>query len=223
MNNKKIIKNILGLFVLVFSFVLGCVHNIPTKQNKLNLKNNSLEEKHLPMVNDGAEGDHSHIKVLHQAKVDLKQVQLVDKNLVVLKKLRNSTLNIKDLGGKSAKLINGLFEGDHLYIQVLYEATADLNKDGLIDGVLIIYENFGGSGNSRELCLMLNKGTKIVQVDQKFLGDRIKIRNLKIKGNVITIDYLDRDENDSLSDSPYIKKRIRYQVQGTKLKKLIRL
>ncbi len=134
--------------------------------------------------------------------------------------LKDITLSITDLAGKSAKLKNGTFKGDHLLIHVLYEAVADFNNDGLIDGVIIIFENSGGSGNFRELCLMFNNGDKLVQADQAFIGDRIKITSLNIDGNIITIDYMDRGENDAYSIDPYIKKRVRYRVQEVQLKQL---
>ncbi len=134
--------------------------------------------------------------------------------------LKNITLNITDLANKPAKLVNGTFNGDHLRIFVLREATADLNQDGLIDGVVIIFRDSGGSGNYRELCLILNNGKKLVHTDRAFIGDRIKITNLNINDNIITVDYMDRGEKDSMAAKPYIKKRIQYHVRGIKLEQL---
>ena len=125
-----------------------------------------------------------------------------------------------DLAGKPAKLVNGVFEGDHLRMHVLREVTADLNQDGLIDGLVIIFIDSGGSGNFRELCLMLNNGNRLVQTDKAFIGDRIKILNLEVNGNIVAVDYMDRSDKDTYNIKPYIKKRVQYYVRGTKLEKL---
>ncbi len=134
--------------------------------------------------------------------------------------LKNVTLNITDLAGRPARLVNGMFKGDHLIINVVREAAADLNQDGLIDGAIIIFENSGGSGNFRELCLLLNNGNHLIQADQAYIGDRIGITDLNINKNVITINYLDRNKNDPYSIAPYIKKKVCYRVKGGKLDKL---
>jgi len=134
--------------------------------------------------------------------------------------LQNIELDIRDLAGKPARLVNGVFEGDHLHIEVLQEETADLNQDGLIDGVVIIVENSGGSGNFREICLMLNNGNKLIHTDMVFIGDRIRVTNFQIDENIIMIDYIDRAENDAFSIDPYIGKRVYYRVQGKKLRRI---
>jgi hypothetical protein len=131
--------------------------------------------------------------------------------------LQNLTLNMMDMAGHPAKLVNGSYEGDHLSVQVLHTASADFNRDGLIDGVLIVWVNSGGSGNFRELCLILNNGNDLVQTDKAFLGDRIKIANLKVDKNTITVNYLDRGAEDAFAVKPYIKKKVQYLVREMKL------
>lgn len=132
--------------------------------------------------------------------------------------LRNITLKIKDLAGKPARLVNGAFQGDHLSIRVLRTATADLNRDGLIDGAVIVLVNSGGSGNFRTLCLLMNDGEKMVHTDGTSIGDRIRITDLNIDGGTITVDYMDRALKDSFAVEPYVKKRRQYRVRGMKLR-----
>ena len=136
--------------------------------------------------------------------------------------LKNITLRMTtDMAGEPAKLVNGDYQGDHLSVHVLRTATADFNQDGLIDGAVIIWRNSGGSGNFREICLMSSNGKEMVQSDQVFIGDRIKIVNLNIDENIIMVDYMDRGEGDAFSINPYIKKKIQYRVRGNKLEQLL--
>ena len=134
--------------------------------------------------------------------------------------MRNLSLQMEDLAGKPVRLINGRFQGDHLSVSVLKTATADLDQDGLTDGVIIIFENSGGSGNFRTLCLLMNNGKKMVHTDEKFIGDRIRITSLKIDAGTIIVDYLDRSPDESFAVEPHIRKRVNYRVRGIKLERI---
>jgi hypothetical protein len=134
--------------------------------------------------------------------------------------LKDITLSLTDLADKPAKLVNGSFKGDHLSILVLREAAADLNRDGLIDGAVIIFENSGGSGNFRNLCLMLNNGKELVHTDTVFIGDRVKITDLKIIDNAIMVDFLDRAPGEAMVTKPHIEKKVVYHIQGMKLEQV---
>jgi len=134
-------------------------------------------------------------------------------------KLKNMTLQIKDLSDKPVKLVDGVFKGDHLSVYVVDAATANFNDDGLSDGVVVVALNSGGSGMFRILCLVYDNGIEKVQVDQALLGDRIKITNLSVDGDLVTIEYLDRAKGQPLSEKPTIQKIVKYRVQDMKLKK----
>jgi len=135
--------------------------------------------------------------------------------------LRNVTLSkMKDLKDRPAKLKNGSFEGDHLSVRLLEAATADLNRDGAIDGVAVVVSNSGGSGNFRELCLLLGNGRKLRHVDTACIGDRIKVTKLEIAEGIVEVDYLDRATEESYAVAPHIQKRVRYHVRGGRLVKL---
>ncbi len=136
---------------------------------------------------------------------------------------QNITLAIEDLAGNPAKLKNGSFEGDHLTIQVLKSAVGDLNQDGLADAAIIILENTGGSGNFRDLCLLLNRDGSLVHVDSATLGDRIEITSLTLNGEIITVRYLDRKPTESFAVKSTVKKKVRYRVQEGKLEKITEL
>lgn len=134
--------------------------------------------------------------------------------------LNSVTLLMGYQGRNPVKLVNGEFRGEQLRIHVLKGATADLNQDGLVDGVVTIFSDSGGAGNIRELCLLLNDGKEMVHTDKAFIGDRIRITNLQIDGGVITIDYLDREPEDPFAVKPHVKKRAQFRVRKTKLNRL---
>ena len=134
--------------------------------------------------------------------------------------LKNVILNMRDLAGKPARLKNGRFRGDHLVVRVLYDAAGDLNGDGLVDGVIIISRDLGGSGSFRDLCLLMNNGNRLVHTDQALIGDRVRVTSLGTDGNIVMVDYLDRGADDAYSTRPYIKKRVRYRVREGKLEQL---
>ena len=136
---------------------------------------------------------------------------------------QNVSLAIEDLAGNPAKLKNGSFEGDHLTVQILKSAVGDLNQDGLADMVITILENTGGSGNFRDLCLLLNRDGKLAHVDSVTLGDRIEITSLTLNGEIITVRYLDRKPTEPFAVKPTVQKKVRYRVQKGKLKKITEL
>ena len=134
--------------------------------------------------------------------------------------LQNLTLQMQDSAGNPAKLVNGQFQGDHLNVQLLKTAAADLNQDGNIDGAITAFVDPGGSGNFRYLFLFLNDGTQLVNTDKSFIGDRIRVTNLSIDQNIITVNYLDRASGDAMAVKPYINQQVQYHVLGTKLKEI---
>jgi len=127
-------------------------------------------------------------------------------------KLKNVTLNIKDLSGNPAVLVDGKYEEAHLFVQVLDTVVADFNYDGLPDGLLLIVENTGGTGSFYKLCLVFNNGIKMVQTDEFLVGDRIKVTNLDVDGNKLTLTYLDRKKNEPFSKKPHVKKTIQLKI-----------
>lgn len=135
--------------------------------------------------------------------------------------LEGVVLNMQDLQGRSARLVNGKFEGDHLSVRVLHKAFADFDRDGSTDGVIAVFENTGGTGNYRALCLLFRRKNRWVHADTVFIGDRIRIVNLSIKGgNKIELVYLDRGKRDTYSVDPYLRKTIRFKVANGVFKRL---
>jgi hypothetical protein len=129
----------------------------------------------------------------------------------------NFTYAEHDLSGNPAVLKNGLFKGDHLSVKVLLTATGKLNADETNDGVAICLVDGGGSGNFRELCLLLNNDNKGVHADTASIGDRIKVTALKITDGKVTVNYLDRGPKDAMATAPYLNKTVCFRVENDKL------
>jgi len=149
---------------------------------------------------------------MFQIQTPLAETQLQD--------LLNFKHQETDLSGNAAIIRSGKFKGDHLQIEILKTASGDLNKDNLIDGVAVCWINSGGSGNFRQLALLINTGKDMIHVDSAHLGDRIRMKSIKIIKGVITAEYHDRGTTDSMAANPYLLKSASFQVSENKLKKL---
>ena len=131
--------------------------------------------------------------------------------------LHNFSYPKTDNSGKPALLVKGEFSGDHLNVSVIDTVRGDLNNDKKSDGVVIVLEDTGGSGNFRFLCTFLNDGKNLVCSSCVLLGDRIKITDLTIKNKSIVVNYLDRAPQESFALPVHIKKQRVYQVKQGKL------
>ncbi len=136
---------------------------------------------------------------------------------------QNVTLALEDVSNNPAELKNGFFEGDHLTVQVLKSVVGDLDQDGLADAAIIILENTGGSGNFRDLCLLLNNGSRLEHTDSVTLGDRIEIISLTLNGEIITVRYLDRKPEEPFATKPTVPQKVRYRVHKKQLEKITEL
>lgn len=95
-------------------------------------------------------------------------------------------------------------------------ALGDLNNDGTIDAAAIYYTNGGGTGYFENVTAFVNKGGRLMAVDNKVLGDRVGIRNLRIKDGVIIADVISHGPNDGAA-FPTVNKTAKYRLKGTKL------
>ena len=104
----------------------------------------------------------------------------------------------KKIDKEEVKLRNGKFiktpgiEGFPYAYKVEFETAAlgDLNKDGLSDAAVILSWNGGGSGIFYYLSAVVNDNGRPVNVDTVLLGDRVRIKNIKISSGIIEIELL---------------------------------
>ena len=128
---------------------------------------------------------------------------------------------MKDLKGNPVQFSNGSFSGDHLEVEIINSISADFNKDGRRDMAIIANIDSGGSGNFRHLFLLGNDGQNLIEKDNIFLGDRIKITGLKSVNSQISVNYFDRAKTDSFSVKPHIEEEKQFKVQDMKLVPLL--
>jgi len=83
--------------------------------------------------------------------------------------------------------------------------------------VIITNIDSGGSGNFRHLFLLVNDTQNLIEKDNIYLGDRIKVTDLKSENSQISVNYLDRAKTDSFAVKPHIKEEKHFKVQGMKL------
>ncbi len=63
--------------------------------------------------------------------------------------------------------------------KILYTAVGDLNGDGLDDGAIVFYEEWGGTGAFMRMSVFLCKKGKPVHIGSRTLGDRSNTKSLK--------------------------------------------
>lgn len=126
-------------------------------------------------------------------------------------------LRLKDLSGNPVKFKQDTFEGDHLKITVERSVSADFDEDGKVDMAMVAKVDSGGSGNFRHLFLLANDGHNLIESDDVFLGDRIRVTNLKSENSQISVNFLDRGKGDSLAAKPYLPRENNYRVQDMRL------
>jgi hypothetical protein len=104
---------------------------------------------------------------------------------------------------KSVKLSGGSYEArsgnDYLEVRITSDiAEGDLNGDGVADAALVIAENTGGTGRFASLVIVLNKNGNPVQTALFQIGDRVKINQITIQDERVTLDMIIHGPQDPL-------------------------
>jgi len=101
------------------------------------------------------------------------------------------------------KLVDGSYEAgsgvDYLSVRILDQvAFGDLNSDGIEDAIVILVENYGGSGMFEYLVPVFNNGGSVSPSSGYLLGDRVAVNSIKIEGGRIYLDMMVQGPNDPL-------------------------
>lgn len=102
-------------------------------------------------------------------------------------------------------------------------AIGDLNHDGQLDAAVILDTCSGGTGIFGSLVVLINNGSKLVQLDDVDypLGDRDPITGVRIENNKIVISKLERKENQSMADTPTQKRQIELTLRRLPVMQII--
>ncbi|MCK4781591.1 hypothetical protein KAS79_01555 [Candidatus Parcubacteria bacterium] len=92
----------------------------------------------------------------------------------------------------------------------------DLNNDGKKDAAVILRSSGGGSGDFRELAIMINEDGKPNYFISKELGDRVIIDSITIQSGIIVLDMIVHGPSDGLC-CPTLKKIGRYKLSKDQL------
>jgi hypothetical protein len=95
-------------------------------------------------------------------------------------------------------------------------AFGDLNKDNQDDAAVIVYSSGGGSGNFRELAVMMNNKQEPFYLASVFLGDRVKVNSIAIESEIIILDMVVHGTGDALC-CPTLNKIVKYELSGNRL------
>lgn len=96
-------------------------------------------------------------------------------------------------------------------------AYADIDKDGVRDAVVLLRNEAGGDAVYYYSAVVLSgNGTPSVS-KAVLLGDRIRIKEITIAGNVVMIDVRERPVDPAFVGVPDVPKALTYEVIGTEL------
>lgn len=112
------------------------------------------------------------------------------------------------------------FQGSAAGIEVsIYKdkiAFGNLNGDGKKDAVVALTATGGGSGDFRELAVMLNEDEKPIYLTSIALGDRVIINSINIQSGTITLDMVVHGPNDGMC-CPTLEKIVKYKLSNNQL------
>jgi len=126
---------------------------------------------------------------------------------------------------KTIKLVNGSyakkygFETATVFSTKIYKdkiAFGDLNNDKKEDAAVILTSSGGGTGNFRELAIMLSKDGKPFYLTSKELGDRVIINSITIESGIVVLDMIIHSPKDGLC-CPSVEKIFKYKLSENQL------
>jgi len=105
------------------------------------------------------------------------------------------------------RLGNGRFEGEPFAaggvsrptVQLIGGVleTGDLDGDGTDEAVVLLVENSGGTGSFIYLAALGRRGEEVVNLGTSLVGDRVQIRSLRVEGEEIELEVVQRGPDDA--------------------------
>jgi heat shock protein HslJ len=75
-------------------------------------------------------------------------------------------------------------------------ARGDLTGDGIEEAAVLLASNFGGSGVFLHVAIVGQQGSGLRNLDTRFVGDRIQVRDLRIESGQVVLDVVRAGPND---------------------------
>ncbi len=97
-------------------------------------------------------------------------------------------------------------------------ATGDLNGDGESDAAVILQHSGPGSGTFYNLTVMTRHGRDLHSTASVLLGDRVRVRSLRIVKGEVVVELTDQGPTDPMC-CPTREMTNRYQLAGKRLEK----
>jgi hypothetical protein len=110
-----------------------------------------------------------------------------------MQQLQNAVYQVPDLG--TVRLVNGRFNDTTKKVSIALinqpgmTVFADLNRDGRKDAVALLSVTIGRSSVLTYVAAAWNDTGVLKPVDPMFLGDRVKVNSLRVKGDRVTLSF----------------------------------
>lgn len=132
--------------------------------------------------------------------IDIKNIDYkIDSRLV---KIRDGVAT-ESLAQSGATIRTSLLEGP---------AFADIDLDGKKDAVVILRDEPGGTGIFYYASVVLANANPMISTNSVLLGDRIRIKEIVITGEMIKITILERLSGEAMTKEPSIEKTLLFRV-----------
>ena len=96
-------------------------------------------------------------------------------------------------------------------------AYGDLDGTGTQDAAVILLADSGGSGTFTYLAAVLDQAGTLKPVASVFIGDRIIVQSVEVKGGKILVRWLDRTPSEPMSAPPSLETTRSYAVREGEL------
>jgi hypothetical protein len=126
------------------------------------------------------------------------------------------------IGDKYIRLIDGVYQEREGFVTPTLQLReqpivfADLNADGLEDAAVILEFGAGGSGHGPILAIVLNENGMPYEIADAGLGDRTKIKDIRVDGKTIILDVVTHRFEDGLC-CPTLDATWQFRFEGNKL------
>lgn len=99
-------------------------------------------------------------------------------------------------------------------------AYGDIDADGKSDAAVVIVRSGGGSGSFVYVGALVSGAINYTGTNALLVGDRVTPENISISSGIITLEYLDRAEDEPMAEEPTIAKVKRYSYRGGELEEI---